>query len=92
MSLRKHCAKVDSRGLMGFCGFCRRFRFRLSDVVFMVIMCVCFYFVYTHHFNEIKQERAERKEAFKALQKACLMGDNEACKRAYGDEMQSSKP
>lgn len=71
---------------MALCGFCKRFRFRLSDVVFMVIACVGFYFVYTQYFNGIKQERLERKEAFKALQKACLMGDNEACKKVYDNK------
>lgn len=71
---------------MALCGFCKRFRFRLSDVVFMVIVCVGFYFVYTQYFNGIKQERLERKEAFKALQKACLMGDDEACKKVYDNK------
>lgn len=71
---------------MALCGFCKRFRFRLSDVVFMVIACVGFYFVYAQYFNGIKQERLERKEAFKALQKACLMGDDEACKKVYDNK------
>lgn len=70
---------------MALCGFCRKMRFRPSDVIFMVLMCIALYFVYQYEFDEIKrqseQKQAQKKEAFKALQKACLMGDESACQK-----------
>lgn len=80
---------------MALCGFCRKLRFRPSDVIFMVLMCIALYFVYQYQFAEIKREHAQknaaRKEAFNALQKACLMGDESACQKAYGSTAKSTK-
>ena len=68
---------------MALCNFCKRLKVRPTDLIFMTLMCIVLYFVYTYQFQELQQDATKRKEAFKALQKACMMEDNAACEQIY---------
>ncbi|PAF44262.1 hypothetical protein [Helicobacter sp. 11S02596-1] len=60
------------------CKFCPKIK--KFDFIFIIIVCVAFYLVDKYQSN---QKEKQRIEAFEQLQKDCLYGDEEACKKVY---------
>lgn len=66
---------------MALCSFCKKIKFRSSDIFFMIIICIALYFVYQHQINALKQKSQDDLKAFHKLQKECMMGDDKACQK-----------
>lgn len=60
------------------CKFCPKIK--RFDIIFIIIACLAFYAVDKYQSYHSKQERIK---AFEKLQKECLFGNNEACKKIY---------
>ena len=63
------------------CRFCPKIK--KYDLIWILLMCLAIYGV--NRYENHKKERQEKiqLEAFEKLQKKCLFGDQEACKKAY---------
>lgn len=61
------------------CKFCPKLK--RFDILFIIIVCLAVYGVDKYQSYRKEQERIK---AFEKIQKECLFGNNQACKKIYG--------
>lgn len=61
------------------CKFCPKLK--RFDILFIIIVCLAVYGV--DKYQSYRKEE-ERIKAFEKIQKECLFGNNQACKKIYG--------